>query len=116
MEYRDSDFFIKKSNFQRALARLRKNPDISVSGAKTLPDAFRDLGWEPEINNDGDIEYLYTHHYKLHDEDLSMLKAVAPCVEAGSYIEMSGEEGYIWRWVFNGQTFREVTPEITWPK
>lgn len=34
--------------------------------------------------------------------------------EPGSYIEMRGEDGALWRWVFDGKTCKEITAKITW--
>ena len=40
--------------------------------------------------------------------------AIAPYVEAGSYIEMYGEDGDKWRYVFDGKTVKEVYPKVEW--
>ena len=47
--------------------------------------------------------------------DFALFKALAPFVDAGSYIECNGEEGEMWRWVFDGATCTEVRPTVTWP-
>jgi len=50
---------------------------------------------------------------KIGQEDL-LFDAIAPWVREGSYIEMSGEDDAMWRWVFRGGGCHEVTPTITW--
>jgi len=51
---------------------------------------------------------------KLWDHD-EMCKQIAPYVEDGSYIEMSGEDGAMWRWVFKHGECHEISAVITWP-
>jgi len=46
--------------------------------------------------------------------DDEALKDMAPFVEAGSYLEMTGEDGAIWRYVFDGQKMEEKWPKIVW--
>jgi len=46
--------------------------------------------------------------------DKEIFEVIAPYVEEGSYIEMCGEEGEIWRWVFDGKTCVEKTPTVKW--
>lgn len=50
---------------------------------------------------------------KLGDEDI-LFNTIAPFVGEGSYIEMVGEDGEMWRWVFDGNTMKHVKPIITW--
>jgi hypothetical protein len=49
-----------------------------------------------------------------YSNDIEMFNILAPFVEEGSFIEMSGEDGSIWRWVFDGQTCQEKQPEVKW--
>ena len=50
---------------------------------------------------DADKRTLTFTAEKAGDEEI-MLAAIAPFVEAGSSVEMSGEDGYRWRWRFDG--------------
>lgn len=43
-----------------------------------------------------------------------LFDVIAPYVEKDSYIEMSGEEGEIWRWVFDGKDYQEKEPNVSW--
>jgi hypothetical protein len=40
--------------------------------------------------------------------------AIAPYVEENSYIEMVGEDGDRWRWVFKNGKCEEKYPEVIW--
>jgi len=42
----------------------------------------------------------------------AMFQSIAPFVEADSYIEMQGEAGEIWRWVFDGTTCVEKVANL----
>lgn len=42
-----------------------------------------------------------------------MFQAIAPFVEADSYIEMQGEDGEIWRWIFDGTTCVEKVANLS---
>ena len=45
--------------------------------------------------------------------ETAMFDSIAPFVEPGSYIEMQGEDGEVWRWVFDGVNCIEKNAEIT---
>lgn len=60
-------------------------------------------------------QWLEFHGEKLRDSALEALRAIAPFVAAGSYVEMMGEDNAMWRWVFDGVTVHELRPTITWP-
>jgi hypothetical protein len=77
-----------------------------LASAKTIKDAIGVWRWEvfsaePEISREieEDIVDIYFVGDKIGQENL-MFEAIAPFVEDGSYIEMAGEDGAIWRWVF----------------
>src|SRR5690606_21320852 len=59
-------------------------------------DAWR---WVPEREATGDIVGLRFRGERLGD-DRVLFEAIAPFVEPGSFIEMVGEDGAIWRWTF----------------
>lgn len=74
-----------------------------VMSAKSIHDALREWRWETIINEDRDIIYLRFTGQK-YGADEYLFQAIAKFVEPGSYIEMGGEDGAIWRWFFNGVT------------
>lgn len=75
--------------------------------ADTFEEAMSAWRWKTE----SDWKYILFEGEKLGDDKL-LFDTIAPYVEAGSYIEMDGEDGEIWRWIFDGKTCREVTAKI----
>lgn len=127
MEQRDCNFKIKREHFKDALKAIKalvaqdnKKSGGSFKGgktiekffawtendeilnAKTVMDALLAWRWEVEIDDDGINNISFTGE-KLGD-DIHLFEAIAPFVEVGSYIEMTGEDGGHWRWMFNGKT------------
>lgn len=64
---------------------------------KSAEDIFRDLGFETHMD-DGDF-HLSFYNSKIGDEE-HFLRAVAPFVRHGSFIEWRGEDGSMWRYAF----------------
>lgn len=75
--------------------------------ADTFEEAMDAWRWKVESS----YKAIFFEGEKLGD-DLLLFSTIAPYVEAGSYIEMQGEDGAIWRWIFDGKTCREVTAKI----
>lgn len=75
--------------------------------ADTLKEAMNAWRWDIEPK----YKAIFFEGEKLGD-DLLLFGTIAPYVEAGNYIEMLGEDGQIWRWIFDGKTCREVTAKI----
>jgi hypothetical protein len=116
-----SDFFLKKENqeaaFRAAVSLAKKHyswvgADWS-SGLKNIEDVLTEWRYEPIIDDNEDIIGVEFSGEKLGDE-IELFKAIAPFVEKGSYIEMSGEDSCLWRWVFDGKTCKEVYAKISW--
>jgi len=120
MEQRNSEFFIKKENFDKALVAIKAlaNETKKMSGessngehwfswvddyefveAKTLAEALTAWRWEPQLDEDGNINDIFFNGEKLGD-DFVLFEEIAPFVKENSFIEMNGEDGTIWRWVF----------------
>lgn len=72
-----------------------------------LNDMMKAWRWMPEFDEDGNIIRLEFTGEKYGDDDI-LFEAIAPYVEAGSFIEMLGEEGERWKWKFNGEKCIEV--------
>ena len=138
MDQMESDFKIKKENFSAALVAIKalaEQLEEKASGgsfgpnrierwfswvvtsefvdAKTLVDAIKAWRWQAQLNSDGDISALYFEGEKLGDDEV-LFDALAPFVEDGSYIQMSGEEDAMWRWVFKNGVMLESYPTISW--
>jgi hypothetical protein len=122
-------FFIHKKNFSPALSAIKalatRTNEMSggswgpVFGrtaswyswvrteeflnAQTLDEALQVWRWEPQIDERGNIYLLNFVGEKLGQDDI-LFQAIAPYVRNNSYIEMMGEDGARWRWVFrNGE-------------
>lgn len=67
------------------------------------------------LDPEGNITDIEFHGEKLY-EDFSLFQSLAPYVKDGSYIEMMGEDGEQWRWVFANGKCREIKATVTWPE
>lgn len=137
IEQKDQYFFIHHSNIQNvvnaihALAKETSNMSgtrIDNKGAafqhyawvnnnyinsNDIKEIFKCWRWDVDTDEQGNIKSIYFEGQKLgYDEYL--FKAIAPFVKDGSYIEMSGEDGALWRWTFKNGQCREVHATITW--
>lgn len=81
--------------------------------AKTLEDAMWAWRWQIESDDLGDIYCIMFEGEKIGNDDI-LFGAIAPFVEAGSFIEMQGEDGAMWRWSFDGKTMTEQNAKVTW--
>ncbi|MCA9304908.1 MAG: hypothetical protein R3B46_02095 [Phycisphaerales bacterium] len=108
---RVSMFTIKAFNVPLARAALRSvREDLPH---KSLDDALAALGWEITFSPTGDVNTIdFVGEKYRADED--PLLAIASFVEDGSYIEMQGEGGEMWRWAFRNGRLYELEAEITW--
>ena len=131
MEQQDSNFTIKPSNVAGALASIKalagKETITDSSGrhyswvstkdfvkAETLSEAMNAWRWHVTCDEEtGEVENILFEGEKIGDED-ALFGAIAPFVEPDSYIEMQGEDGTLWRWVFDGKTCTEKKATISW--
>jgi hypothetical protein len=118
MYQRECNFFLPKENHEKALQAVmiavQNDPSLSCLGNReSIQDFLTSLAWTPQFDYDGNIDNLNFTGNKSWKE-LDIFQAIAPYVKAGSFIEMSGEDGAIWRFQFNGKTCIENYPAITW--
>lgn len=122
-------FFVSKENADKAAKAIQalhgKETIKDGSGAhfswvdnkfyqiKGFEDLMSEWRWEVVENDDGDFDSIQFSGEKIGD-DLILFQAIAPFVKKGSYIEMQGEDGALWRWVFNGKTCQEVNARVEW--
>lgn len=87
--------------------------------AETLEDALMAWRWPPYMdkstNPEEEIVNLEFDGEKIGNEEV-LFDTIAPFVESGSWIEMLGEDGCRWRWLFHKGELHEIYPEIVWPK
>lgn len=138
IKQRDSHFIIKKGNIPKAFKALKalskqthrgsggtyfqgqSTPSFAwvdtnkFQNAKSLKDALSEWRWEIEIDADtGDVDSIYFEGEKMGDDTI-LFDALAPCVEDGCYIEMSGEDGAIWQWAFRKGKMIEQGAVLDW--
>ena len=75
--------------------------------AQHIEDALHEWRWKAEFGDNGDIVSIDFIGEKLGDCTI-MFNAIAPYVEDESFIEMCGEDGYVWRWVFAEGIVKEL--------
>jgi hypothetical protein len=93
----NSKFYVKTENFGRVHKPLNE------------------YGYAPETDDDGNITSVDFYGDKVAYDESDMFSKIAPFVADGSFIEMRGDDGDMWRWVFSGGAVREVRATITWP-
>lgn len=131
MSMEECDFRILKENFSKALKAVKglagKETIRDGSGrhfswvdtaefmnAGTLEAALTAWRWHPLIDTSyGHIIDLEWEGEKSGDDEI-LFDAIAPFVEKGSYIQMIGEDGYRWRWKFDGKKCVEVGSRVVW--
>lgn len=133
VQLRDSKFFIAKKDFPRcmeALVALASKPELmgglcSGNGVttrhawvnmdyvnkKTLSDMIDCWRWNVYAEESGDIINIEFHGQKLGDDE-ALFRALAPFVKVGSYIDMEGEDGALWRWAFTKKGFVEKSGRV----
>ena len=116
------DWHVKIASADKAgaLAAIKAMPESSrwswvssneVLSAETLEEALKAWRWEAVAAKKGNINYLHFMGEK-YGEDPMLLKAIAPFMEDGAFIEMQGEDGERWMWKFSGgrlETFQGQT-------
>ncbi len=133
IDFSDSKFFINKEDKQKALEAikaLKKNDTLGdrrnyscykygyawvdtdeYMDADNLEKAMNAWRWEVENDVEGNINTIFFNGEKLGDDKV-LFDVIAPYVKKGSFIEMRGEDGCIWRWIFDGKTCEEKTARI----
>lgn len=118
---RGCNFFIAAENKEKALQAIKDLGDKpmfswvdnkSYLEADTLAKAMNAWRWSIDEEDDNVVNICFDGE-KLGDDEV-LFQTIAPFVKADSYIEMDGEEGCLWRWVFDGKRCQEVTPQIIW--
>lgn len=117
----DSSFRIKEENLKPAYKAVKESmagkayhwqEENWMKGLRDLVAVLEDWRYDAEVDEEtGDIIDLQFTGEKLGDE-LELFKVIAPFVEAGSYLEISGEDSSVWRWIFDGRTCVEKYAEF----
>jgi hypothetical protein len=118
MQQVDGSFFIASADAHKAVKAMQelgkeRKWDFEFDKLDCLPDILNEWCWELDVAESGNIRGIQFTGEKSRDE-LDMFKAIAPFVKAGSFIEMRGEDGCMWRYVFDGTTCNEVYAKVSW--
>lgn len=123
IQQRETQMRIKAENFSKVVEAINNYslPDsiiywnvASIYPFVDIAEAMNYIGFAIDIDDQtGDIIDMKYINDKLGDLD-DALKYIAPFVEDGCYIEFSGEEGDLWRYVFSNGACEEIAPEIIW--
>lgn len=119
-------FGIRKEKFQDVLKAIAGIPYRlswteykriqELAAGSDITGMFEELMWPVEFDSEGNIVSMEcaAPDHKQGDE-AGWMERIAPYVDSGSYIQVHGEDGDLWRWVFKDGKFHEVRPMISWP-
>lgn len=131
MDQRGGEFFLAAEHVDAALVAVKataQQPERMGGGnstqrwfswvdteklqeASTLVQALAVWRWGAYQNNNGNIDCIQFTGEKLGD-DLVLFEALAQFVRKGSYIEMWGDDGAVWRWYFDGTKCHELEGRV----
>jgi len=80
--------------------------DVDPNQWPGIQDAFADWRYPVEIDETGNVVGIEFSGEKIGQENI-MFETIAKFVSPGSFIRMMGEDGYRWKWVFDGKTCQE---------
>lgn len=118
MKQRGSNFFIAAENKPAALEAIKELSGRHFDWVKTFIDArtleiaLQAWRWGTETDDENNIMEITFEGQNSGDEKI-LFTAIAPFVREGSYIEMVGEEGDLWRWTFKGGQMEEQSGRIS---
>ena len=75
--------------------------------ATTIEEQLKAWRWSPKNDSYGNIISVEFVGEK-EGEDEEFLSVLAPYVRPNSYIEMEGEDGAMWKWIFDGKCCNRV--------
>lgn len=120
---RINDCTIKKDDIPKVVEALNKLGrsgerlswiDTSRLATSTdIDELMYEIRWPGFVNDDGDFEIEYFSGEK-YGSDEEVFKVLAPFFPDDAYIEMQGEEGELWRWIFKDGKCEEKSPTIIW--
>lgn len=133
MSQRGGDFAIPVKSHKQALESLKSimanTSDMSGSSGgvrhfgfcngadaanwSNLAQAMEEMRWCPKQDADYNIVGLEFQGEKMGD-DIKIFEAIAEFVKEGSFIEMHGEDGDQWRWVFRENKVMEIKADVSW--
>jgi len=86
-------------------------PLWTAPAASSLEEALAGVGWRALPNGRSGVLCLWGGGHALGDTE-TVLAALAPHVEEGSYVTFVGADGDHWQWTFMGGAMVETYPEL----
>ena len=111
-----SKMVIPKAKVNKALEAIKSIPDAWVShdGKQTdLVEAFEGWLYEAVEEENGNITIECFNGEKLGDDEI-LWKAIAPFIKKGGEVKYRGEDGFQWKYVFDGKTYKELHRSSEW--
>jgi hypothetical protein len=124
MSLQDSKFFIKEENKEDVLSAVKdlvssKSDNYfswvvssNALRATNLVEMFDEWRWGVYEDEFGNIINIDFTGEKIGDDEV-LFQTIAKYVEQGSFIQMVGEDGHIWRWFFDGEDVLDQTATIS---
>jgi hypothetical protein len=115
----EDNFRIKKENADNVLEALKEfaressyikyvNKDVLLN-AKTIYEAFEEIGYQLYSELDEDGNYILSHlDYESYGDEEKIFNAIAKYVEPDSFIRYQDLEGSNFKLVFDGETCKCV--------
>ena len=130
---KDSSFFISNENNTNVLKTIHslilKTENMSVNFGENhrgfpwvimsyvksndLKYVFNCWRWNIKQDENQNIIDIKFCGQNLGD-DFFLFKSLAPFVKSGSFLEFESENNKKWRWIFEDNICKEVTPELIW--
>jgi hypothetical protein len=130
----DSSFRIKKDNVKPALVAVRAMCNAvdrmgggssdgrkwfsfadmdEIKNGKTLVEAVGGFRWLLQLDENGDVAEIEFEGEKIGDDEF-LFQTLAPFVEDGCFLEIRGEDGAHWRWVFDKGQLVTKEAKVSW--
>lgn len=117
MTQHDTQFFMDKASLKAARQALKSASEdckwFNMRNARSLENAVDQFGWSLEFDDDDNVNGI-EHLLECAGDEKRLFNAIAPYVKPGSYIQMTGGDGIMWRWAFDGVRCIEQKPTIVW--
>lgn len=115
MRQTDSSFFILNSCFAELLETMfNRYSKVIPEGESRIKLLEKEFGrWKIHFDVQDNIDKISFEGENLWDE-YKFLQNIAAFVRDGSYIEMCGEDGDLWRWIFNNGECKEKSAKVVW--
>jgi len=123
MQQAQAKFYIPESKHKLALKKLKELVKRSdrlawvstkdVLEAPHLSDAMKAFRWSVKHDDEGDITSIHFDGEKAGDDKV-FFDTIAEFVAGDSFIEMCGEDGSRWRWIFSDGHVTEKNAVVSW--